>query len=673
MPKWLRNILIVVAAIIALVACIMVVAPPITKAYINRYGEQLLGRKVELEGLKLNVLSGHLKLSDLTLYEDDGKTAFVSFDKFDIKVKLLKLLSRELYIKHLGLDSLSVNLVQDGSDFNFNSLVNHFKSDNSEPDTTPSEPWVLRFYDIKVLHAKVKYNDLQRSKEWDVHDLNIMIPGFVIGTDDGSEAGLTLALADGGTLKIDANVDKTTNDFKVYVDVSQFALSNLKEYISPVLNVSNVDGAVDITASATGNVSDIANATLKGAVRVDSVMLKGVENKFIAGLDNLIIDINQINLGKNIIYVNELAVDGLRGTFERYDDHTNFSALIPQSNSAPDTTLLQPSDTLSVTQSEPLDLKVGHFELKNSQFTYVDHTLPEPFDMKISKIHAESENLTLAGQNAAKLSASLPGGGHLFARWAGRLDDWKQNQDLTAVVKGLDMKQFSPWLLSYFGMPCDDGIFGFTSHNTINSSVLSGNNKIDIYNLELGKRRKDVSPQLNLPLKAALYILKDKDNKILLDVPISGNIDSPEFNYMKLVWKTLQNLLIKVATSPARALGNALGINTNDLTFIAIDEHQRGFSSEQYHQFGDLAKIATYDTTIVLTFDLQVPPTDNDTIVRFRNMHNESLRKYMLEQGVLEDQIVVTTTESTTLKKSGYSITSSLKSVGDIELPDDEL
>ena len=105
-------------------------------------------------------------------------------------------------------------------------------------------------------------------------------------------------------------------------------------------------------------------------------------------------------------------------------------------------------------------------------------------------------------------------------------------------------------MTAYFGMPFREGIFSLTSTNTLNSSQLDGKNKIDIYKPTLGAKQKGVKPRLKLPVKAALYVLKDKDGKVLLEVPVSGNIDNPEFKYMKMVWKTLGNLIVKVATSP---------------------------------------------------------------------------------------------------------------------------
>ncbi|MCR4659091.1 MAG: DUF748 domain-containing protein [Bacteroidales bacterium] len=670
MRKGLKIALIVLASVAGLLIAVSLLAPPIAKSYVNHHGEELIGRRIELGHLGLNLLSGHLALHNLTVYEDDGETAFAGFDTLDVKARLLKLISREVDIRHLLLSGLNANVIQNGSEFNFNSMLDHFKSDDEDDDdTVASKPWTLRFNDIKVLHAKALYADLQRGKEWNIRNLNLIVPGFVIGSQAKSEAGLTLALADGGSVKLNAHHNSESNDFTASVVVDGFALSNIKEYLTPTLNISDLRGSANIVAKAIGNLNEPLQSNISGLVTVSDVALQTPDNKNIAELKKLVLDINQVNIANKKIDVNELSIDGLCGLFERYDDHTNFSTLIAQSKSEPNEEKEPQTDTLSASDSKPADIHVANLALTNCYFTYIDHTLPDPFEFPVSKIRLEAKDLSLAGHNNARLFATLPGGGHAMLRWEGDLNEWKQSQNLFLSIKGLDLKQFSPWLVAYMGTPFTDGIFGFTSHNTIRNSNLNGKNKIDIYKAQVGSPRLDVTPKMRLPLKSALYILKDKDDKILLDVPVKGNIDNPEFNYMKLVWKTLQNLLVKVATSPARAIGGALGISDKDMDFMAIDPKQHGFTSEQYHQLGALAQIATYDTSVVLTFELQAPTTANDSETRRHSMLNEALRHYMIEQGVAGSQIVVTTKELDNCPATGYAISSAIRSDEPLELP----
>ena len=305
---------------------------------------------------------------------------------------------------------------------------------------------------------------------------------------------------------------------------------------------------------------------------------------------------------------------------------------------------------------------MGQLAITDCALTYDDHTLPDDFHFPITKLGIEATNVTLAGGNNAKLHATLPGGGHLMVIWNGDLDNWKRHQDLLLSVKGLDMKQLSPWAVAYTGQPIEDGVFGLTTRLKINNSILDNQNKIDIFKAKVGSRRKDVEPEMKIPLKTALYILKDKDDKILIDMPIQGDVDSPEFNYMKLVWKTLGNLLVKVATSPARALGNAMGLGKDNLEFIAMAPNQHGLTSEQYHILSELATIAKSDSLLMLTLVQRMPEAATDSVAQGYEFRNEIIRRYLAEQGVRPMQVSVSTGEPTAEgEQTGYAITSEMK------------
>ena len=274
------------------------------------------------------------------------------------------------------------------------------------------------------------------------------------------------------------------------------------------------------------------------------------------------------------------------------------------------------------------------------------------------KLSDKFRDITTGGENNARMHATLPGGGTLVANWNGNIDHWKQHQSLFLAIKGLDMTQLSPWTVYYTGQPIEDGVFGLTTRLNINNSNLDNQNKIDIYKATVGSRRPDVEPQQKIPLKTALYILKDKDDKILIDLPVKGNIDSPEFNYMKLVWKTLGQLLVKVATSPARALAGALGLKSDNLEFMEIEPSQRSLTSEQYHVLADLATIAKSDSLVVINLQRQMPEEQANRAERLE----KTMREYLSEQGTSERQITITTGNGPAEDgRTGYAIISEMK------------
>jgi uncharacterized protein involved in outer membrane biogenesis len=665
MKRGLKIALWIIGILLGIIFIATLVAAPIAKSYINNHGEELVGRKVNIEGLKLNVYTGHVAVHGLSLYEDNGSDVFASFDTLDVKASLLKLLGHTVHLKHITLSGLKANLVQNGETFNFQSIIDHFASDSTEDDTdtTPSD-WVLKFYNIRLSHAEVNYRDAKSGKQWHLPHIGLRVPGFVLGGEEQSEGGLRIGFDEGGRLSIDGGYDAQGGKYNLTATLEDFALKNIEPLTEGVLQPSHLGGSLHANLKAEGTISEILKSRIGGTVTLNNVSLQQKDAPSpVAHLARLDVKVNNINLDANSYDIASITLTGLDAHYEQWADHSTLDNILlpgePESMNNPETPEKQDSST---TSSTPLKLHVGQLAVKDCNLSYSDHTLPDPFLFPVTNLNIEANDLTLAGGNNAKLRATLPGGGHLMVKWNGDLNDWKQHQDLFLSIKGLDMRQLSPWAVAYTGQPIEDGIFGLTTRLTINNSQLDNQNKIDIYKARVGSRRKDVDPEMKVPLKTALYILRDKDDKILIDLPIKGNVDSPEFNYMKLVWKTLGNLLVKVATSPVRALGNALGMSNSNLDFIAIDPDQRGFTSEQYHLLSDLATIAKSDSLVLITLEQRMPATDNDSVSFRYTMWNNIIQRYMQEQGVNEAQISITTGEPTAEgERTGYAIGSEMK------------
>lgn len=668
MKKALKITSIVIGSIIAFILLIFVFASlfggSIAKNYVNNHAEDLIGRHANIDHVGLNLFTGHVAIEGLTIYEDDAKEKFAGFDTLDLGVSLLRLVGQTVYVRHITLAGLDVNVLQNGSRFNFSSILDHFAKDSTEveevEDTTPSS-WVISVHNIRLANGSAKYTDVQKNSRWGFKDLNLIVPDFSLGGKDNTDAGLSLALADGGALNVDATYNAESNDFSANLQLSNFALNQAKAYVVDMANVEEIHGRLDLNAEAKGNLSQIMDMEITAKASIDDVNIIDNQHASVASLNHLGVDVNKVVLSQNLFDISSVELNGLQAKYEMFADSTNtFSRLLkPQSSSSEDP--VEQQDTAKAEPSKPMQLRVGHVDFANINFTYADHTMPVDFVFPVTNIRLQAENLTTTGNNSARIFANLPSGGAAIIDWSGNISDWKQNQSLRLNIKNLHLTDLSPYTIAYFGLPFEEGVFSFTSYNTIRNSQLNGKNRIDIYKPTFGDKRKDVKAKLNLPMKAALYILKDKDDKVILDVPIAGNIDNPEFNYMKLVWKTLGNLVVKVATSPFRSLGNMFSNNSDEM-FIAINPEEADFTSEQFYQIDKVIDLTKTDENYHLTMELQTRPTEDATILKNHETRNKVLQMHVANQGIAASQFtIVTATPSDSIANQGYAVSIALK------------
>ena len=669
MKKSLRIIVVVFAVLIAFVLLVFLFGTffggCVAKNYVNSHGEEILGRKASVERVGLNLFTGHVSVRDLAVYEDNGTDRFAGFDSLDVGVSLLRLIGKTVYVRHITLAGLNVGIVQDGSHFNFSSIIEHFQQDTVErdEDTTPSD-WVVSMHNIRLLRGQLNYTDVRKNSHWGFNQMDVHVPDFTIGGEDHTDAGLTLAFADGGSLTADVKINPRDNHFDAELGLQGFALDQVKPYLVDVAYIDELKGHLALNAAASGRLDSMAAVSLAVKASLDGVDIRDKQHASVASLRHLGVDVPRVVINKNYFDINKVELKGLTARYELFADSTNtFSRLLRQPDTASvqvdSTATAQPETTEPASPAPPLKLRVGKLLVEDVNFTFVDHTLPDRFEYAVRDLQLSADNLTTAGMNNARLLATLPSGGKAIVNWEGNISDWKEYQRLRLNIKGLHLTDLSPYMVAYFGMPFTDGIFSFTSFNTINHSKLRGDNRIDIFKPTLGESRSDVKPQLRLPVRAALYILKDKDEKVLLPVPVSGNIDSPRFNYFKLVWKTLGNLIVKVVTTPTRALDSMM-VDDEGRLFIPVDADERDFTSEQFYQIDKVADVAKMDENLVLHLNLVTRTGHSDKVLENNERRNKILQRHLVDLGVPEKQIVITTAEpDKAVKKEGYVVTTS--------------
>ena len=374
MKKTIKILLWIVGIVLALILLLSLLAGPVAKGVVNHNGEKLVGRQMHLDHASLNLFNGHLTLRGLQLYEDDGSTAFASFDTLDVRARLLHLVGKKVDIRSVVLAGLEVNVTQEGEHFNFSTMIDHFRSDpEKEKDTTPSD-WMVRLGDIRINHAHAAYHDLLRDKEWRIADLNLRVPGFAFGGNESTQAGLNLELDDGGRLNLNTKYDAASNDFVAAVNLTGFAMANIKEYIEDNLAITGLAGTIDAHINASGNLSEVMQSHFSGTVEVDNLDVADATGATVAKMEYLSVGITDINIDAHRFALDNITIDGLAAAFEQWDDGNTVSRMIKK-KVHPDVDAKKEEHQLAAS-TKPMLLKVGQVKVADCQIAYTDHTLP---------------------------------------------------------------------------------------------------------------------------------------------------------------------------------------------------------------------------------------------------------------------------------------------------------
>lgn len=614
MPKILKVVLIILGVLVGLFLLMALLISPIAKSYIEKHSPELIGRQVTMDDLSINLFKTSVEIDGFRITEQDMKTDFVTFDTLKVAMNPFKLLSNEIHLKYITLVGPDVKIVNQGDRFNFSDLLELGDTTETEVDTTPSN-WAIGLYNIELRNGSVTYADNAMGSSWTLKDLEVAIPGLYFGGQE-TDAGISFELASGGSLTTQAKYDADKNTYGLDLKLNNIALANAEPFVKDIFGgISSIGGTLSGNVNVDGSLDVVTDVDVRGKISVNNVALTMNSGDNLASLRKLEVGINRINPEDNVFDFSSIELSGLNTHFDMYaNGKTNFDALAASNGEkkseepAAEKKEEPAEDTAKAEQkpAKPMVLKVASIDINDVNFTFNDNTMAQKFSYPIKDIRVKTENFVLGDpEKFIMLRAQLPNAGSLMLRWKGGLS-LAENQNLYVSIKNLTLKNFSPYVMHYLAYPVTGGVLSFVSENTLRSYQLNSKNKIDIYNITVEKKDKSVKPEYNIPLRAALYILKDKDDKIQFDVPVSGNINSPEFSYTKLIFKTLGNLLVKVALSPVSFVSKSLGLSPDELEQVEITPMQHDFTSEQYEKFSKIADAVKTDPDMRLTLVQQI-------------------------------------------------------------------
>ena len=191
-----------------------------------------------------------------------------------------------------------------------------------------------------------------------------------------------------------------------------------------------------------------------------------------------------------------------------------------------------------------------------------------------ARIHQLAGVVTrVSSDRSARTAARLEGRVDEFgaATIAGELAPFEPAMatDATVAFSNLTMSSLTPYTVKFAGRRIDDGKLSLDLGYKIAQGSLQGSNRLVINQLKLGEPVE--SPDaIDAPLDLAVALLQDSEGVINIDLPVTGDLNDPEFSYGPLIWKAFGNLLANIITAPFRALGAALGVEGDDLDRVVF-------------------------------------------------------------------------------------------------------
>jgi hypothetical protein len=477
--------------------------------------------------------------------------------------------------------------------------------------------------------------------------IKVRVQDFGVKLDDASgdltkplkfEVGMRVR--EGGQLSAQGNVVPSTGALQADVKIKQLALAPLQPLLSQHVKLKIAGGNVsaqgrlsmappggkDASLRYVGNF-DLAGLALDEDDGDRFAAWKSVRaDKLSASVGPNLLDIPLLRIiepNAKLIIENDRSLNAARLLVQA--DPATAAAPAPVPAPAPAPAQAKPSATAA---ADPFPVRIQRLRFENAKLDFVDLSLRPQFGAKIYDLNGVITSLSSRGDAHSQIELDGRVNEFGMARIRGSLNAFapRDNTDINVVFKNVDMVSASPYTMKFAGYKIDEGKISLDLQYKIRNSELEGANQIVIDNLTLGERI-DSPDALKLPLSLAIAILKDSDGRIDLGLPVSGNMNDPQFSYGAVVWKALGNVLSKIVTSPFRALGSLFGGSGEKLEAIDFDAGSANLLPPEREKLKQVAKILAKRAQLKLSVPGQYSEAADGAVLKTRLVRAEIAKR----------------------------------------------
>lgn len=141
---------------------------------------------------------------------------------------------------------------------------------------------------------------------------------------------------------------------------------------------------------------------------------------------------------------------------------------------------------------------------------------------------------------------------------------------LNASFEHVDLTRMDPYARRYVGYALQKGNLSVELNYTILQRKLEAGNEVILDGLTLGERVE--SPQAtSLPVKFAVALLKDREGKVRLNVPVTGDLDNPRFDFGESIAQAVRRFFLKVVSAPFALLASLVGRDGGELRYVDFE------------------------------------------------------------------------------------------------------
>jgi hypothetical protein len=444
--------------------------------------------------------------------------------------------------------------------------------------------WTGTIHNVDVSGCALHLEDFvnARPAKLDLTDVALSAKNISNVPTTNLTAALSLRWNTNGTINTEVAASFSPPTADIALALTNLDLGTLDPYLEPMVNLLILDSKLGLAGAIHLRTphGQLPQVTFSGDARLDDFhTVDGALGEDLLKWDSVRISGIDANLNPQIVSIKEIAVDN---AYARVVIETNkainlLTALHPaETNAAPvmGTNAAVVATKMTALATNNLDLttapkiSIGSIVISNAAFRFTDLSVKPNVNLAVQQAGGtiagiSSEELQHADINLHALVDNVGP-----ADITGHINPFSgtQTNEIKVSVKDVDLTPTSPYAGKFAGYRIARGKLNVDLEYQIVGKKLTSKNVITLDQFTFGEK-VDSPDATHLPVRLAVAIMKDRDGKIVLDVPVDGSLDDPQLRIGKVVTRAIVNILEKVATSPFSLLGAMFGGGGEELGY----------------------------------------------------------------------------------------------------------
>ena len=501
-----------------------------------------------------------IQINNATLESEKNNLTIESISSTDAKFSVTIDESYQLLMKDLGIHSSPV-----------------------ENESNPSKEFSFRINNINAENTLLKTNKLKQSETFQQDFTLQSLEINNLTNQDSQKATIATLINSGANQNIDVSGELTLDPFTLdsNLNVQNVSIEEYNSWIPEAVKLSVEKGVLSAQQKVSFNDKQF---TSSGTLGVDELKLLDNNNELFLGVNNLSINESSVDFIQKSIMLNQIQINEASGNLTISEDkQLNLSGI---TNNEENESNSSEKDWL---------IEIKQIEFVDGQTRLLDKSISPNYSAQLSKLNGTIKGLS--SENLSKADVDLTG---LLDEYAdlkinGQINPLSDEAytDIKIQVQDLGLQNFSAYSGKYLGFPVNRGKVDLDLSYKLNKNILKGENNLQFKQLQLGDKTNS-KEAVNIPLKLAVSLLTDGKGIMKINLPVSGNIDDPDFSYGGLVIKAFFKLITGIVASPFKILGklvpNGDNIDLSGINFIPGSDQLSEAESNKLNAIDEILK-----------------------------------------------------------------------------------